>query len=49
MTANVAGLSTEATFALVNTSRTTASVTGPAGTYWLVTSTGQVLRSGDGR
>ena len=47
VTASVAGLSTEATFALVNTSRTTASVTGPAGTYWLATSTGQVLRSGD--
>jgi hypothetical protein len=46
VTATVAGLSTEATFALVNTSRTTASVTGPAGTYWLATSTGQVLRSG---
>ncbi len=47
VTASVAGLSSEATFALVNTSRTTASVTGPAGTYWLATSTGQVLRSGD--
>jgi hypothetical protein len=46
VTASVAGLSSEATFALVNTSRTTASVTGPAGTYWLVTGTGQVLRSG---
>jgi hypothetical protein len=46
VTASVAGLSSEATFALVNTSRTTASVTGPAGTYWLATSTGQVLRSG---
>jgi len=46
VTATVAGLSSEATFALVNTSRTTASVTGPAGTYWLATSTGQVLRSG---
>ncbi len=45
--AAVAGLSTEATFALVNTSRATASVTGPAGTYWLATSTGQVLRSGE--
>jgi hypothetical protein len=46
VTASVAGLSSEATFALVNTSRTTASVTGPAGTYWLATSAGQVLRSG---
>jgi hypothetical protein len=46
VTASVAGLSSEATFALVNTTRTTASVTGPTGTYWLATSTGQVLRSG---
>jgi len=46
VTATVAGLSSEATFALVNTARTTASVTGPAGTYWLATSTGKVLRSG---
>jgi hypothetical protein len=46
VTASVAGLSSEATFALVNTARTTASVTGPAGTYWLATSAGQVLRSG---
>ena len=44
--AKVAGLASEATFALVNTARTTASVSGPAGTYWLVTSTGQVLTSG---
>ena len=47
VTAAVAGLSSEATFALVNTSRATASVTGPPGTYWLATSTGQVLRSGE--
>ena len=46
VTASVAGLSSEASFALVNTARTAASVTGPAGTYWLATSTGQVLRSG---
>ena len=47
VTATVAGLSSKATFALVNTARTTASVTGPAGTYWLATSTGQVLHSGN--
>jgi hypothetical protein len=46
VTATVAGLSSEATFALVNTARTAASATGPDGTYWLATSTGQVLRSG---
>jgi hypothetical protein len=45
-TARVAGLSSEATFGLVNTARTTASVAGPAGTYWLVTSGGKVLTSG---
>ncbi len=44
--ARAAGLATEATFALVNSARTTASVSGPAGTYWLVTSTGHVLTSG---
>ena len=44
--AKVAGLATGATFALVNSARTTASVSGPAGTYWLVTSTGHVLTSG---
>jgi len=47
VTATVAGLSSKGTFALVNTVRTTASVTGPAGTYWLATNNGQVLRSGD--
>jgi hypothetical protein len=46
VTAKVAGLAGEATFALVNTARTTASVSGPAGTYWLVTSAGRVLTSG---
>ncbi len=46
VTAKVAGLAAQATFALVNTARTTASVSGPAGTYWLVTSTGKVLTSG---
>jgi hypothetical protein len=46
VTAKVAGLASEATFAMVNTARTTASVSGPAGTYWLVTSTGRVLTSG---
>jgi hypothetical protein len=46
VTASVAGVSTPATFALVNTARTAASVTGPDGSYWLVTSTGKVLTSG---
>jgi hypothetical protein len=46
VTARVAGLSSEATFALVNTARTSASVVGPAGTYLLVTSSGKVLTSG---
>ena len=46
VTARVAGLSSEATFALVNTARSTASVAGPAGTYWLVTNSGKVLTSG---
>ncbi len=46
VTARVAGLSSASTFALVNTARTTASVTGPAGTYWLVTNSGKVLTSG---
>jgi hypothetical protein len=46
VTARVAGLSSVATYALVNTARTTASVAGPAGTYWLVTSSGRVLTSG---
>ncbi len=46
VTARVGGLAGEATFAMVNTARTTASVSGPAGTYWLVTSTGRVLTSG---
>jgi hypothetical protein len=46
VTATVAGLSTVATFALVNTARTTASVSGPDGSYWLTSSAGQVLRSG---
>jgi hypothetical protein len=44
--ARVAGLASEASFAMVNTARTTASVSGPAGTYWLVTSAGKVLTSG---
>ena len=46
VTAKVAGLAAQATFALVNTARTAASVSGPAGTYWLVTSAGKVLTSG---
>jgi hypothetical protein len=44
--AKVAGLASGATFALVNTARSAPSVSGPDGTYWLVTSTGQVLTSG---
>jgi hypothetical protein len=44
--AKVAGLASQATFALVNTARSAPSVSGPAGTYWLVTSTGKVLTSG---
>jgi hypothetical protein len=44
--AKAAGLAAQATFALVNTARTAPSVSGPAGTYWLVTSTGKVLTSG---
>ena len=44
--AAVAGLSTPATFALVNEPRTAASASGVDGSYWLVTSTGKVLRSG---
>jgi hypothetical protein len=46
VTAQVAGLTSEATFALVNSARTTASVSAPDGTYWLVTSSGHVLTSG---
>jgi hypothetical protein len=44
--AKVAGLADEATFAMVNTARTTANVSAPTGTYWLVTSAGHVLSSG---
>ena len=44
--AKVAGLASQATFALVNTARTTANVSAPTGTYWLVTSAGRVLTSG---
>lgn len=47
ITARVAGLGTVATFALVNSARTTASAPGAAGTYWLATSAGQVLASGN--
>jgi hypothetical protein len=46
VTAKAAGLASEAAFAMVNTARTTASVSGPDGTYWLVTSSGHVLTSG---
>ncbi len=47
VTASVGGITTPATFALVNEPRSGASASGPAGSYWLVTSTGKVLRSGD--
>jgi len=46
VTASVAGLSTPAAFALVNEARTSATAPGPAGTYWLATSTGRVFASG---
>jgi hypothetical protein len=47
VTATVAGVSSPATFALVNKPRTSASAAGPAGSYWLATSTGRVLASGE--
>lgn len=43
---SVAGLASPATFALVNEPRPAASAPGVDGSYWLVTSTGKVLRSG---
>jgi hypothetical protein len=46
VTASVAGITTPATFALVNEPRSGASASGPDGSYWLVTSTGKILRSG---
>ena len=46
VTARVAGLAGETTFAMVNSARTTASVAGPAGSYWLVSSSGRVITSG---
>ena len=45
VTARVAGLTSTATFALVNTARTGATA-GPAGSYWLATENGHVLTSG---
>ena len=47
VTASVGGVTTLATFALVNEPRSGASASGLVGSYWLVTSTGKVLRSGD--
>ena len=47
VTASVGGITTLATFALVNEPRSGASASGLVGSYWLVTSTGKVLRSGD--
>jgi hypothetical protein len=46
VTASVAGITTPATFALVNEPRSGASAPGPDGSYWLVTNTGKVLASG---
>lgn len=47
VTASVKGVAQPATFALVNEPRTSASAPGVDGSYWLVTSTGRVLSSGD--
>ena len=47
VTASVSGVSSPATFAMVNKSRSTASAPGPAGTYHLVTNSGRVLASGN--
>jgi len=47
--AQVAGVATPATFALVNEPRQGASAPGPEGSYWLATSTGKVLTSGSAR
>jgi len=44
--ARVAGLSQVASFALVNTARSSASLAGPAGAYWAVTNGAKVLGSG---
>jgi hypothetical protein len=44
--ASVSGLSSPATFAMVNEPRRTASVPGLKGSYWLVTGKGRVLASG---
>jgi protocatechuate 3,4-dioxygenase beta subunit len=46
VTASVSGVSSPATFAMVNEPRDTANVPGPAGSYRLVTDTGRVLASG---
>ena len=47
VTASVSGVSSPATFAMVNKPRSTASAPGPAGTYHLVTNSGRVLASGN--
>jgi len=49
VTAEVGGVSTLATFALVNSPRSGANVPGPSGAYWLVTSKGQVFASGSAK
>ena len=46
VTARVGGLSSLATFALVNMARTGAATGGPAGSYWLATQNGHVYGSG---
>ena len=46
VTARVGGLTSVATFALVNTARTGAAAAGPAGSYWLATQNGHVYSSG---
>ena len=47
VTASVSGVSSPATFAMVNKARSTASAPGPDGSYHLVTDSGRVLASGN--
>ncbi|HTV12316.1 MAG TPA: hypothetical protein VME20_10720 [Acidimicrobiales bacterium] len=49
VTATVSGVSSPATFGLVNEPRSGASAQGPDGSYWLLTSTGQLLTSGSAK
>ncbi len=46
VTARVPGLSSPATFAMVNLARSDANAVGPVGSYWLATTNGQVVASG---